>query len=127
MPRLILFVGLLLTAAGVVSAEPVSEKIAWTATLTNRTQDTKATAGLVLRQDGTKLTGTVTLAGKDLAVVGKREGAWVELVWTDATGRIIQLRAVISRTDGRGTFISGGGGNLVEYGRVLIEFRPAAK
>jgi hypothetical protein len=126
--RLLLLLGLWLcvTKAGIARAA-AAETTTWNATLTNRTQSTTTLARLVLRQDGTKLTGTATLEGKELKVEGTRNGAWIELVWTDANGRITQLRAVLSRVDARGTFISGGGGNLVDYGRVLIVVEEAAK
>ena len=73
---------------------------------------------LVLKVNGNDIEGTITEGTKSLPVTGTREGVWMELAWKDDAGKITQVRGVVAEGEWKGLVLSGGGGALVEYGRV---------
>jgi hypothetical protein len=75
---------------------------------------------LTLTRTEGEAAGTVEIDGQTLTVTGKIEGAWREMVWKDAAGRVTQFRGVATGGTWSGLTLSGGDGRLVEYGRVKI-------
>jgi predicted secreted hydrolase len=75
---------------------------------------------LTLTRTKDEVAGTVEVDGQTLPVTGKIEGAWRELLWKDAAGRVTQFRGVANGRTWFGLTLSGGDGRLVEYGRVKI-------
>ena len=57
-------------------------------------------------------------------VEGTRRGAWFELVCRPTETTRLVFRGVLSPTELRGTFISGGGGEIVQYGRFRAALVP---
>ncbi len=96
--------------------------------LTNTTQLVTAPGRFELTLDGDTVGGFLSVetplpAGR-WPVEGTRRGAWLELVCrTTATTRLV-FRGVLSPTELRGTFISGGGGEIVQYGRFRAAIVP---
>lgn len=79
---------------------------------------------LTLTRTEAEIAGTVEIDGQTLVVTGKIEGAWREVVWKDAAGRITQFRGVASGATWTGLTIAGGDGRLVDYGRVKVIRAP---
>lgn len=119
-------IGLLAGAARAESAAGVAEAAmpgampveTWRAEWRNRLGGQRGEWVFAWTMTGAVLNGTVTVDGVAIPLEGKRDGAWLELGWTDAEGRVTQVRAVLGGGEWRGAVMSGGGGRLVEYGRV---------
>ena len=79
---------------------------------------------LTLTRTEEEVAGTVEIDGQTLVVTGKIEGAWREVVWKDAAGRVTQFRGVASGATWTGLTIAGGDGRLVDYGRVKVIRAP---
>lgn len=90
----------------------------WKAEWRNRFADEGGEWVFVWTVTGTAVAGTVIVDGVTLPLEGRREGAWLEVSWKDAEGRTTQVRGVVGGGEWRGTVLSGGGGHMVEYGRM---------
>lgn len=118
MTRMILLAAGLLLVAAARAEEPGVKAEAWKAEWGNRFTDKRGEWVFAWTVTGAVVSGTVIVDGVTIPVEGRREGAWLEVSWTDAEGRITQVRGVAGGGEWRGTVLSGGGGRLVEYGRV---------
>ena len=111
-------------ACGVIAATTfaaVPETLILTGTITNTTHDVSGPARFELTFEGDTLRGFLSVEAPLLAgrwpVTGTRQGAWCELACQQsATTRTI-FRGVLSSTELRGTYVYGGNGELVQYGR----------
>lgn len=93
----------------------------WRGAWENRFEETRGEWVIELPDTQGEVAGVVRIGDTRLEAKGRREGAWLELSWTDAEGRITQARGVVSGASWKGTTISGGGGRLVEYGRFSLK------
>lgn len=91
-------------------------------TVTNTTHEVTApvTLELILADDG-KITGWITV-DKPLTpgrwpVTGTRKGAWCEISYQPTAETQVQFRGALSTSEYRGTYVFGGKGELVQYGR----------
>ncbi len=94
-------------------------------TVTNTTHEAAApvTLELILGDDG-KITGWITIE-KPLTpgrwpVTGTRQGAWCEVTYHPTPETAVQFRGALSATEFRGTYVFGGKGELVQYGRFQV-------
>lgn len=98
------------------AADPAAET--WKGEGHSRFSDERVEWVFELVAKGGAIEGTVTEGAKSLPVTGSREGVWMELTWKDTGGKVTQARGVVAEGEWRGLVISGGGGALIEYGRV---------
>lgn len=104
------------------AAADAAETRTLTGTVTNTTAGVAATAEweLVLADDGT-ITGWITISAPLTSgrwpVTGMLKGAWCELTYRPTPETAVQLRGVLSATEFRGTYVFGGGGERVQFGR----------
>ncbi len=98
----------------------------WSGSWTNRFEDTNAEWVLELPDGAGEIEGTLRVGAEQakVPVKARREGAWLEVTWTDAEGKITQARGVIGDGEWRGLTISGGGGRMVAYGRFAMKRKP---
>ncbi len=98
-------------------------------TVTNTTHEATAPMTLELvMADGGKITGWITIE-KPLTpgrwpVTGTRKGAWCEITYQPTPETEVKFRGALSATEFRGTYVFGGKGELVQYGR--FQAKPAA-
>lgn len=90
-------------------------------TIENTTHTVSAAAVFELTFDGETVRGFLTVeaplkAGR-FPIEGTRRGAWCEVVCPYGDGSRTVFRGVIDERSYRGTFVYGGGGELVQYGR----------
>lgn len=102
-------------------ADAAPESIQLVGPITNTTRDVSAPGKFELTFEGETIRGFLTLeaplgAGR-WPVEGTRRGAWCEMTCAQTSGTRIVFRGVLSATELRGTFIVGGGGAIVQYGR----------
>jgi len=97
----------------------------WSGTWSNRFAETKEEWVLELPDGQGEVEGTVRVGQASSPVKARREGAWLEVTWTDAQGRITQARGVVGDGEWRGLTLSGGGGRMVEYGRFVLTRKQA--
>lgn len=97
----------------------------WTGAWENRFEDTKEEWVLELPDGMGEIEGTLRAGKTTSPVKARREGAWLEVTWTDAEGRITQARGVVGEGEWRGLTLSGGGGRMVEYGRFVLKRKTA--
>ena len=98
----------------------------WSGSWTNRFEDTKAEWVLELPDGAGEIEGALRVGAEQakMPVKARREGAWLEVTWTDGEGKITQARGVIGDGEWRGLTISGGGGRMVAYGRFALKRKP---
>ena len=91
-------------------------------TVTNTTHEATApvTLELTLGDDG-QITGWITIE-KPLTpgrwpVTGTRKSAWCEITYQPTPETEVTFRGALSATEFRGTYVFGGKGELVQYGR----------
>lgn len=120
MRGLIVF-GVLAVLAGVPGARAGE---VWAGLWSSRFEEVKTEWVLELPEDSEEIEGTLRIGEEQarLPVKARREGAWIEVTWTDAEGRSTQARGVIGDGEWRGLTISGGGGRIVEYGRFALRW-----
>ena len=122
----------LLLLAGLTSAPlaAVPETLVLSGQITNTTQDIAGTARFELAFEGDRIRGFLAteapLAAGRWAVEGTRRGAWCEIVCQQTPKTRLVFRGLLSATELRGTYISGGGGELVQYGRFRASVVSAA-
>ena len=111
----------LVSVLGGVSAARAGE--VWSGSWINRFEETKAEWVFELPEAAGETDGTLRVGAEraKLPVKARREGAWLEVTWTDAEGKITQARGVIGDGEWRGLTLSGGGGRMVEYGRFTMK------
>ncbi|GAB1489781.1 hypothetical protein MASR2M8_22350 [Opitutaceae bacterium] len=90
-------------------------------TLENTTHAVSAPARFELTFEGEAVRGFLTVeaplkAGR-FPVEGTKRGAWCEVICRYEDGTRTVFRGVIDDTGYRGTYVFGGGGQLVQYGR----------
>jgi hypothetical protein len=113
----------LLLALGFAVTATAAETRTLTGTVTNTTHEVTAPVKLelVLADDGKTFTGWITveapLTPGRWPVTGTRQGAWCELSYKPTPDTTVQFRGALSATEYRGTYIFGGKGELVQYGR----------
>jgi len=110
---------LILAATGGPAAAPEARVLA--GHVMNTTHDVRAAARFELEFEGETVHGFLVVepplkAGR-WPVEGRRRGAWCEVVCRQEEGTRTVFRGVLNETGYRGTFIFGGGGQLVQYGR----------
>ena len=122
--RLFFFAVLILIAARASAAG--ARSLVLTGSVTNTTYDLTAPARIELTIDGDTLTGWLQseppLPGR-YPVNGSTTGAWCELVGKPTPETTLQFRGLLSAADYRGTYIFGGKGERVQYGR--FHFKPS--
>lgn len=91
-------------------------------TVTNTTHEVSApfSLELVLADDGA-ITGWVTVE-KPLTpgrwpITGTRKGAWCDFTYRPTPETQVQFRGALGPSEFRGTYVFGGKGELVQYGR----------
>jgi hypothetical protein len=118
---------LVFTAAPPAAAAPPPVVLA--GQITNTTRDVTAPARFELTFTGDTIGGFLTVEKPLLEgrwpVEGTRRGAWLEIVCRQTPTTRIVFRGVLSATELRGTYIFGGGGELVQYGRFHATAPPA--
>lgn len=125
MKRVVLLAVMFLTAVlfgglRAMAGEAPATGETWKAEWRNRFTETKGEWVFVWTERAGELNGTVTVDGVSHTLAGKRDGSWWELNWKDAEGRMTQVRGAGGSGEWRGVVLSGGGGRLVEYGRVRV-------
>ena len=120
----LLTAGVLAVVAGISGARAGE---VWSGEWINRFAETKEAWVLDLPDGQGEAEGTLQAGRATASVKARREGAWLEVTWTDAEGRITQARGVIGEGEWRGLTLSGGGGRMVEYGRFALRRRDAGK
>lgn len=115
----LLAVLLTLAAAGGPVAAPEARVFA--GHVVNTTHDVKAAARFELEFHGEAVRGFLVVepplkAGR-WPVEGRRRGAWCEVACRQEEDTRTVFRGVLDDTGYRGTFVFGGGGQLVQYGR----------
>ncbi len=105
--------------AAVPGSSPAPET--FQGTIENTTHALSAPGRFELTFDGENVRGFLTIeaplrAGR-FSVEGTRRGAWCEVICRYDDGTRTVFRGVIDERGYRGTFIYGGGGQLVQYGR----------
>lgn len=90
-------------------------------TIENTTHAMSAAGRFELSFDGETVSGFLTIeaplkAGR-FSVEGTKRGAWCEVICRYEDGTRTVFRGVVDERGYRGTFIYGGGGQLVQYGR----------
>ncbi len=93
----------------------------WAGEWSSRFEETKEQWVLELPEGAGELEGTLRVGEASWKVKARREGAWIEVTWTDADGRITQARGADGDGEWRGLTLSGGGGRMVEYGRFALK------
>lgn len=116
--RSVFVVGLVWVGAGPTVAQAAD---VWAGTWISRFEETKEEWTLELAAGAGEVEGTMRVGEVSRKVKARREGAWLEVTWTDAEGRITQARGVIGEGEWRGLTLSGGGGRTVEYGRFALK------
>lgn len=101
------------------SAKPAVELFA--GTIENTTHAVTAPGVFALTFEGEAVRGFLTVeaplkAGR-FPVEGTRRGAWCEVICRYDDGTRTVFRGVVDERGYRGTFVFGGGGQLVQYGR----------
>ena len=96
--------------------------------LTNTTLLVTAPGRFELTLDGDTVGGFLRVdaplpAGR-WPVEGTRRGAWFELACRPTATTRLVFRGVLNPTELRGTFISGGGGEIIHYGRFRAAVVP---
>jgi hypothetical protein len=118
---------LVFTAAPPAAAAPPPVVLA--GQITNTTRDVTAPARFELTFTGDTIGGFLTVEKPLLEgrwpVEGTRRGAWLEIVCRQTPTTRIVFRGVLNATELRGTYIFGGGGELVQYGRFQATAQPA--
>lgn len=125
-----LFLFLALTAARLPAAAPVAPApLVLAGQITNTTHDVTAPARFELTFTEDTIGGFLTVEKPLLAgrwpVEGTRRGAWLEIICRQTPTTRVVFRGVLSATELRGTYIFGGGGELVQYGRFQTATQPA--
>jgi hypothetical protein len=120
-----LFTLLLAVAA---SAAFAAETRTLAGTVTNTTHEATApmTLELVIADDDT-VTGWITVE-KPLTpgrwpVTGTRKGAWCDITYQPTPETQVRFRGALSAKEFRGTYVFGGKGELVQYGRFQTKVR----
>ncbi len=121
----------LAAAAQPVPAIPAaSTSLTLAGEITNTTHDVTAPVRFELTFADGPITGFLSVDKPLLAgrwpVEGTRRGAWLEIVCRQTPATRLVLRGVLSATDLRGTYIFGGAGELVQYGRFQAKVIPVA-
>lgn len=97
--------------------------------ITNTTHDVTAPGRFELTFTGDTIGGFLAVEKPLLEgrwpVEGTRRGAWIEIVCRQTPTTRIVFRGVLSATELRGTYLYGGGGELVQYGRFQATAQPA--
>ena len=97
--------------------------------ITNTTHDVTASARFELTFTGDTIGGFLAVEKPLLEgrwpVEGTRRGAWIEIVCRQTPTTRIVFRGVLSAPELRGTYLDGGGGELVQYGRFQATVQPA--
>lgn len=122
---------LLIFIAGLMAASAAfaSETRTLAGTVSNTTHEATApvTLELVLADDGEKITGWITveapLTPGRWPFTGTRKGAWCEITYQPTPETQVQFRGALSATEFRGTYVFGGKGELVQYGRFQVKTR----
>ncbi|MBC8041356.1 MAG: hypothetical protein H7Y06_12495 [Opitutaceae bacterium] len=97
-------------------------------TVTNTTHEATAPVTLELVfGDDDKITGWITIE-KPLTpgrwpITGTRKGAWCEVRYQPTPETQVQFHGALSATEFRGTYVFGGKGELVQYGRFQTKVR----
>ena len=117
-------------AGAALAAAPATapQSLTLTGTVTNTTHLATAPATFELIFDGDKITGWLTTAAPLDAgrwpIEGLRQGAWVEVNCSQAKDTRTQFRGVLSPTEFRGTYLFGGKGLLIQYGKFSAKVSP---
>lgn len=123
-----------LTAPLIAAAPPAAAPAAPTplvlaGQITNTTHDVTAPARFELTFTGDTIGGFLAVEKPLLEgrwpIEGTRRGAWLEIVCRQTPTSRVVFRGVLSATELRGTYIFGGGGELVQYGRFQATAQPA--
>jgi hypothetical protein len=120
------FLALILGLA--ISPAFAAESRTLTGSVTNTTHDVTApmTLELVLGDDD-KVSGWITISAPLQAgrwpVTGIRKGAWCEVSYQPTPDTQTQFRGALSTEEFRGTYVFGGKGELVQYGRFQAKVR----
>lgn len=105
-----------------------SEALVLTGEVTNTTHNVSAPVRFELTFADGKITGFMTVEPPLMAgrwpVEGERRGAWCEIVCRQTEDTKTVFQGVLSETSFRASFVVGGGGNMVEYGRVQASVTP---
>ncbi|CAM3154787.1 hypothetical protein [Rariglobus hedericola] len=118
-----------LLLAGVTHVAAVTETRLLAGTVTNTTHDVTAPVKmeLIITDDG-KITGWLVVEAPLQAgrwpLTGSRKGAWCEVTCKQSADTATQFRGALSATVFRGTYIFGGKGELVQYGRFQASLIP---
>lgn len=121
-----------LILAVAASAAFATETRTLAGTVTNTTHEATAplTLELVMADDG-KITGWITIEKPLIPgrwpVTGTRKGAWCEVSYQPTPETEVQFRGALSATEFRGTYVFGGKGELVQYGRFQAKLASSAK
>lgn len=113
---------LALAFAFTASSARAAETRTLAGTVTNTTHEVSApfSLELIFADDGS-ITGWITVeapldAGR-WPLTGSRKGAWCELTYQPKPETQLQFRGALGSQEFRGTYVFGGKGELVQYGR----------